>query len=65
MPSSPALQVHAVYVCLPTVGPLVEQPDGAVAYGAPQQYNQQYYVPPGQQPGPQQYYYSPPPGSQQ
>jgi len=29
------LEVHAVYTCLPTVGPVVENPAGDYAYGAP------------------------------
>ncbi|KAL6758844.1 plasma-membrane choline transporter-domain-containing protein [Haematococcus lacustris] len=31
------VEVHQVYCCLPTVGPVVEQPDGDVAYGRPPQ----------------------------
>lgn len=33
--SSPA--IYAVFAKLPTVGPVVEQPDGGLAYAAPQQ----------------------------
>ncbi|EFJ50294.1 hypothetical protein VOLCADRAFT_103885 [Volvox carteri f. nagariensis] len=35
-----SLEIHTVMSKLPTVGPVVQQPDGGVAYGAPQVYQQ-------------------------